>query len=122
MFNLIDADGIIVIGSVEPHYFAGFTDGRKFLLPGLAGLEAITNNHMLALDSNSRILNLDGNPVHEDLMETLSMFNRYNDIFSIQLVVNADRQIFSAQSGHIVRSFNETVTSSRRIYVAPILD
>lgn len=33
---LFKADRIIVTGSVEPHYFAGFTGGRKAFLPGLA--------------------------------------------------------------------------------------
>jgi nickel-dependent lactate racemase len=44
-----EADKIIAINSVEPHYFAGFTGGRKSFLPGIAGLETITANHKLSL-------------------------------------------------------------------------
>jgi nickel-dependent lactate racemase len=84
--HVFDAEGIIVVGSVEPHYFAGFTGGRKFLLPALAGYKSIEMNHSLALDESSSILKLEGNPVHEDFMEALEIFDRYEEIFSIQLV------------------------------------
>ena len=66
--HVFDTDGIITIGSVEPHYFAGFTGERKFLLPALAGFRSIEMNHSLALDERARVLALDGNPVHEDFM------------------------------------------------------
>jgi nickel-dependent lactate racemase len=42
-------DRIVVTGSVEPHYFAGFTGGRKAFLPGIAGYETIVANHKLAV-------------------------------------------------------------------------
>jgi nickel-dependent lactate racemase len=118
--HLFDTDGIIVIGSVEPHYYAGFTGGRKFLLPALAGFRSIEMNHSLALDDRSTILRLEGNPVHEDFMEALDIFNRYDDIFSIQLVLNRDHQVSSAQSGHIIHSFTSAVESAKQIYVAPV--
>jgi nickel-dependent lactate racemase len=122
LFNshLFEADGIIVIGSVEPHYFAGYTGGRKFLLPALAGFQSVEMNHSLALDERARILSLDGNPVHEDFMEALDIFDRYDDIFSIQLAVNAKHEIGFSSSGHIVQSFMEAVKRAKEMYVAPV--
>lgn len=117
---LFAADGIVVVGSVEPHYFAGFTGGRKFLLPALAGLESIMANHSLALDKRSRILSLDGNPVHEDFMEALDIFGRNDDIFSIQLVLNSQRQVSFTSSGHIIQSFTVCVERAKDIYVTPV--
>ena len=118
--HVFDADGIIVVGSVEPHYYAGFTGGRKFLLPALAGFRSIEMNHSLALDERSTILRLEGNPVHEDFMEALDIFHRYDDIFSIQLVLNRDHQICHTLSGHIVDSFKSAVERAKEIYVAPV--
>ncbi|MCK5696412.1 MAG: DUF2088 domain-containing protein, partial [Desulfobacula sp.] len=37
----VEADKIIIISSVEPHYFAGYTGGRKSFLPGIAGYKTI---------------------------------------------------------------------------------
>ena len=44
---------ILVIGSVEPHYFAGFTGGRKSFLPGVASYKTIEMNIKLALDDQA---------------------------------------------------------------------
>ena len=117
---LAEAEGIIVVGSVEPHYFAGYTGGRKFLLPGLAGLESIVMNHALAADESSRIIKLEGNPVHEDFMDALDRFGRFDDIFSIQLVLNAQHQVSYASSGHIVHSFVKAVERAEETYVPPV--
>jgi nickel-dependent lactate racemase len=118
--QLFDVHGIIVVGSVEPHYYAGFTGGRKFLLPGLAGFRSIEMNHSLALEEGSKILSLEGNPVHEDFMDALRIFDRYDDIFSVQLVLNHDHEVSYASSGHIVHSFTSAVDRARDIYVAPV--
>jgi nickel-dependent lactate racemase len=118
--HVFDADGIVVIGSVEPHYFAGFTGGRKFLLPALAGFRSVEMNHSLALDERAKILTLAGNPVHEDFMDALEMFGRNEDIFSIQVVMNSSQQVSYASSGHIVNSFTGAVEEATRTYTRGI--
>ena len=72
----------IIITSVEPHYFAGYTGGRKSLFPGLAGYETVWANHKLSMESGSELLVLAGNPVHEDMVEAYRMVNR--PVFSVQ--------------------------------------
>jgi nickel-dependent lactate racemase len=117
---VFEADGIVVVGSVEPHYFAGYTGGRKFLLPALAGYDSVVKNHSLAVEESSRILALDGNPVHDDFMEALNKFGRFDDIFSIQLVLNDRHQVSYASAGHIVQSFNRAVEFANQIYVPTV--
>jgi nickel-dependent lactate racemase len=117
---LFEADGIIPVTSVEPHYFAGFTGGRKFLLPALAGFDSIATNHCLAADQNAKLLALEGNPVHEDFKEALGMFGRADDIFSIQLVLNRESKVSYACSGDVTRSFEQAVEHAKDIYVPKI--
>ena len=45
----VEADRLVIITSVEPHYFAGYTGGRKSFLPGVASYLTIETNHKLAM-------------------------------------------------------------------------
>ncbi len=70
---LFDGNPVIAVNSVEPHYFAGYTGGRKSFLPGVSSRESIVTNHFLACLEGALPGRLDGNPVHEDMMDALSM-------------------------------------------------
>jgi len=39
---------IMVVTTVEPHYFGGYTGGRKSFLPGITSYETIRENHSMA--------------------------------------------------------------------------
>jgi len=73
--TVISAEKILVIGSVEPHYFAGYTGGRKAFLPGTAAYRSIEQNHKLALSPRAKALALEGNPVHEDMMDAVALID-----------------------------------------------
>lgn len=112
------ADKIVVINSVEPHYFAGYTGGRKSILPGIAGLDSITANHKLSLQPGAKTLALKGNPVHEDMTEIAKMIPR--DIFSIQTIIDAEHKLYSIRYGDIFESFAEAVNDANQIFCVPI--
>jgi len=97
--EVIKADGVIVISSVEPHYFAGFTGGRKSFLPGVAAYDSIEKNHSLALLEEAKICNLEGNPVHEDMKEAANLVPA--PTFCILSVLDSFDKIFYAASGNI---------------------
>ncbi len=67
--QLLEYETVVAIGSIEPHWFAGYTGGRKSLVPGIAAFETIRHNHRLASHTGAAPLETLGNPVHEDLME-----------------------------------------------------
>jgi len=116
---VLDADRIVVLSSVEPHYFAGYTGGRKSLLPGLAAFQSIEQNHSLALLPNAKPLALKGNPVHEDMVEALALLGD-KPIFSINLVLDRDQRIYAATAGDLSASFMAATKMADDIYVAPI--
>ena len=64
------ADLRIAFGQVEPHEFAGFTGGRKAILPSVSGYESIVRNHALDMLTapTARPGVLDGNPIHEEML------------------------------------------------------
>lgn len=69
------SDFRIAIGKVEPHEFAGFSGGRKAVLPGIASERTIETNHRpeMLLAPEARPGVLDGNPVSEDMDEAAAM-------------------------------------------------
>jgi len=113
--NIFEADKIFVIGSIEPHYFAGFTGGRKAFLPGVAGYKTIEMNHRLALEEGTLPLKLKDNPVHEDMEEVIKFFNRKN-ILSFQVIYISGRGIVDASCGDILDSFYSLIPKARDIF------
>ncbi len=75
---LREAEAVITVGPVAPHYFAGFGGGPKLVFPGLASRRSTLANHALSLSplGDDRPLHpgclpgqVEGNPVAEDLRE-----------------------------------------------------
>ena len=114
----VDAHKIIIIGSVEPHYFAGYTGGRKSFLPGIAGFNTIEQNHKLALVPEAKALALEGNPVHEDMVDALSVVKK--DIFAIMTVLDKDHRVYAVTAGEIHDSFMEATDRANEVFAAPI--
>jgi len=118
---LEEADGIITINSVEPHYFAGYTGGRKSIVPGAAGFETIEHNHSFALSPDAQALKLWENPVHEDLEEAVGLFLKTGKkVFSIQMVLDRHHRIYEASAGHLKNSFYEAAGYAEEVFSVPI--
>lgn len=110
-----EAHKIVVINSVEPHYFAGYTGGRKSFFPGIADYQTIEQNHQYALDQNARTFSLKGNPVHENMVEALQTIQN-KEIFSIQVVLDRDHQVVAVFTGHLDDSFGCAVKKAREVF------
>jgi lactate racemase len=73
--RVADADLRVLVGGIGFHYYAGFSGGRKAILPGVADAAAIERNHLRVLDPNGPNgraagcgpARLDGNPVSEEM-------------------------------------------------------
>jgi nickel-dependent lactate racemase len=115
----VEAHKLVVISSVEPHYFAGYTGGRKSFLPGIASYRTIEQNHKNALLSEARLLGLEGNPVHEDMIDALNVV-RDKEIFSIQTVLDRDRRIYAASAGNIHTSFEAAIEKAKEVFAVSI--
>jgi len=116
-FNKVVSEykNVLIIGSVEPHYFAGFTGGRKSFLPGVASYKTIEMNHKFALNPKAKTFGLNENPVHEDMIEAVKFLKNMN-IFSIQSVLTKDNEIYAVTSGKLDDSFKKAVGFCKEIY------
>ncbi|MFO7676133.1 MAG: nickel-dependent lactate racemase [bacterium] len=116
--ELMWAEAVIAINSVEPHYFAGFTGGRKTFLPGVAAETTIAENHALVIEPGSETLRLAGNPVHEDMAEAARMIIR--PVFSIQFVLDRNHDPYSVYYGDLEATLAAAALDSRAVYARPV--
>lgn len=101
--RLVDADYVLVVGGITFHYFAGFSGGRKAILPGCASERSIQANHLLSFDvatMNKRagVASglLEGNAVHEDMEEAVRFLP---PSFLVNTVLNDRKEIAAVYAG-----------------------
>lgn len=66
------ADLVLAFGSVEPHYFGGWSGAHKTATVGVMDRASIEVNHRGALSPACRVLALEGNPVFDGLALVLA--------------------------------------------------
>jgi len=119
--NIIERnDCIIVIGSTEPHYFAGFTGGRKGIVPGIAGYETIEHNHSFAILPEAKILKLKRNPVHEDLVEATLLATRNIPTFAINTVLDKNHNLYACTAGDLIESHLASVKFAKEVFTVNV--
>src|SRR5215472_17183650 len=92
-----EADRIILTGEIIYHLIAGYSGGRKSLVPGVAGFRTTTFNHRMIFDPNCCSGKLDGNPAHEDLLEGCRMVD---PDFIVNVVLSPEGELVRVVAGH----------------------
>ncbi len=95
----VEADLLVAEGFIEPHFFAGFSGGRKSVLPGVASKTTVLANHCAEfIDSdNARTGNLEGNPMHQDMLFAAEAAGL---AFILNVVIDAEKKVINAFAGH----------------------
>jgi len=96
----VEADLLISEGFIEPHFFAGFSGGRKSVLPGIASKKTVLWNHnaKFIANKNSRAGNLQDNPVHRDMLFAAKQVNL---AFILNVVINGEKKVIKAFAGNL---------------------
>ena len=95
-----EADLLIAEGFIEPHFFAGFSGGRKSILPGIASAKTIMYNHCSEfIDSeNSRTGILKDNPIHRDMVYAAQTAKL---AFILNVVIDKDKKVIASFAGDV---------------------
>jgi Uncharacterized conserved protein len=95
----IDADLLIAEGFIEPHFFAGFSGGRKSVFPGVTNRMSVMANHCSAFidDPASRTGILENNPIHKDMVYAAGAAKL---AFIVNVVIDSDKKVINAIAGH----------------------
>ena len=97
------ADLVCSEGFIEPHFFAGFSGGRKSVLPGIASRITVMANHCSEFinDPHSRTGILEGNNIHKDMVWAA---RRVGLSFICNVVINAEKEVIYAVSGDVEKA------------------
>jgi len=112
-----NSDFIITTGVIVPHYFAGFSGGRKSILPGISGRKTIEANHSNMVHPNARSGNLKDNPVHQEMQEAAE---KVGIDFNINVVTNEHHKIIEIVAGELYKSWLKGVEVCKKTYLCPI--
>lgn len=95
---VMKTDLLVSEGFIEPHFFAGFSGGRKSVLPGVAARETVLANHCSEFIQSpfARTGNLANNPIHGDMVFAAK---KANLAFILNVVINGEKKIVKAFAG-----------------------
>jgi nickel-dependent lactate racemase len=99
----LEADLLVAEGFIEPHFFAGFSGGRKSILPGIAGEKTVLSNHCAKFINSEKCRTgiLEGNPMHLDM---LAAAEKSGLRFILNVVINTEKKIIRAFAGHPIKA------------------
>lgn len=108
------ADLLLAEGFIEPHFFAGFSGGRKSVLPGVVSKETVLANHCAEFIASDKARTgiLEGNPIHIDM---LSAARQAKLAFIVNVVIDADKKIIKAFAGDMEKAHAAGVAFVREL-------
>ena len=94
-----EADLLVAEGFIEPHFFAGFSGGRKSVLPGVASRTTVLANHCSEFISHDKARSgvLEGNPIHADMIYAAE---KAKLAFIVNVVIDSEKKVINAFAGH----------------------
>lgn len=117
--EVVEADFRISTGFIEPHFFAGFSGGRKSIAPGVSSTRAIQANHAFRMLDHplARTGMLAGNPVHEDMVEQARLAKLG---FIVNVLLNRERRITHVYAGDMAEAHERGCAIERETAGVPM--
>ena len=96
----VEADLLLAEGFIEPHFFAGFSGGRKSVLPGIAARQTVLANHCSEFIAHpcARTGILEGNPIHNDMLWAAKQAKLQ---YVVNVVLNGEKKVIYAVAGEL---------------------
>jgi len=94
----VETDLLVSEGFIEPHFFAGFSGGRKSVLPGVCDKTTVLGNHCGAFIASefARTGILEGNPLHTDMVAAAE---KAKLAFIVNVVIDEEKKTVAAFAG-----------------------
>lgn len=115
-----ECDLLVTEGFVEPHFFAGFSGGRKSILPGICSERTVNENHSYKAVSHPRSNSgmLKDNPIHADM---LCAAKAVNVQFIFNVALDGEKKIVAAWAGDLEQAHEAGVAFIRQWSQCPVI-
>ncbi|MCF2660565.1 nickel-dependent lactate racemase [Pseudoflavonifractor phocaeensis] len=116
--TVLHCDLLLCEGFIEPHFFAGFSGGRKSILPGSCNAATVNENHSYKAVASPYAAAgvLEHNPIHEDMVYAA---RKVNVQFILNVALNAEKKVIAAFSGDLEQAHGEGVAFVRSLAQRP---
>ena len=117
--SFMECDIRILTGFIEPHFFAGFSGGGKAVMPGLALLETVMNNHNAQnIDHGQAGWGVtNGNPIWEDVMDAAKLCL---PLFLLNVALNRDKEITAVFAGDLEKAHEQGCAFVKAVSMCPV--
>ena len=115
--KFVEAGFTVGIGTINPHYFAGYGGGPKIVLPGVSGRDTVRHNHVLMREPGTTQGITEGNPLWEDMLEAARLVGLD---MKIDCLLNAETKIYKIFVGEVEAEQREAIAALKSIYGAPV--
>ncbi|MCS7286242.1 MAG: nickel-dependent lactate racemase [Anaerolineae bacterium] len=105
------------VGTINPHYFAGYSGGPKIILPGISGRETIRRNHVLIRHEGTVQGQREGNVIWEDMLETARIAGLN---MKIDVLLNTEQEIHRLYAGDVAEAQKAAIEGFLKVYGVPV--
>ncbi|MEA1961592.1 MAG: nickel-dependent lactate racemase [Bacillota bacterium] len=112
-----EADLLITTGMVGLHYFAGYSGGRKSVMPGIAARSLIEANHKMMNDERAHLGNYENNPVSDFMIEAA---RKAGVDFILNVVTTGHQEIAYCAAGDLYDAWVDAVKFCEEMNVVPL--
>ncbi len=114
----LHCDLLVTEGFIEPHFFAGFSGGRKSILPGICNAVTVNENHSYKAIASPYAATgvLEHNPIHEDMVFAARAVNVQ---FIMNVALNAEKKVIAAFAGDLEQAHLQGVEFVRGLAQCP---
>ena len=115
--TVAEADLLITTGVVTLHYFAGYSGGRKSILPGISSRATIEANHKMMNDPRCRLGNYEDNPVSDLMLEAAS---KAGVDYIVNVILHSHHEITYCVAGDLEQAWLDAVKYCEQMNVVEI--
>nr|WP_319487789.1 nickel-dependent lactate racemase [uncultured Caproiciproducens sp.] len=116
----MECDLLVTEGFIEPHFFAGFSGGRKSILPGICSQQTVNENHSFQAIASpyAKTGVLNHNPIHEDMVCAARAVNVQ---FILNVAQDSEKNIIAAFAGDLEQAHEEGCRFIRELSQCPVV-